>query len=57
MNDIDGIVATVPRANKQAYIEHAPAIAAVFQEYGRSSRSSAGVTTFPRVKSRLSRWR
>ena len=34
MDYIDGFVAAVPAAEKQAYIKHAKAAAAVFREYG-----------------------
>ncbi len=34
MEYIDGLVAAVPTANKQQYLEHARAAAAVFREHG-----------------------
>ncbi|MCK2182779.1 DUF1428 domain-containing protein [Halomonas getboli] len=34
MNYVDGFVAAVPTANRQAFIEHARKAAAVFKEYG-----------------------
>ncbi len=34
MNHIDGIVAAVPTANKEKYIEHCTPSAAIFKEYG-----------------------
>jgi uncharacterized protein YbaA (DUF1428 family) len=34
MNYIDGFVAAVPAANKEAYVEHAKDMAAVLKEYG-----------------------
>lgn len=34
MNYVDGIVAAVPTANRQAFIEHARRAAEVFKEYG-----------------------
>ena len=34
MNYIDGIVAAVPTANREAYRHHAEAAAAVFKEHG-----------------------
>jgi uncharacterized protein YbaA (DUF1428 family) len=34
MNYIDGFVAAVPVANKEAYIKHAKEMAVVFREYG-----------------------
>ncbi len=34
MTYVDGFVAAVPEANKQAYIEHARAAAALFREWG-----------------------
>lgn len=34
MDYIDGFVCAVPKANKQAYIEHAQRAAAVFREHG-----------------------
>jgi uncharacterized protein YbaA (DUF1428 family) len=34
MNYIDGFVAAVPVANKEAYVRHAREMAAVFKEYG-----------------------
>lgn len=37
MNYVDGFVAAVPNANKQAYIQHAEMAAAIFKEYGALS--------------------
>jgi uncharacterized protein YbaA (DUF1428 family) len=34
MNYLDGFVAAVPQANKQAYLQHAQEVAAVLKEYG-----------------------
>ncbi|MEO1966056.1 DUF1428 domain-containing protein [Hyphomonas sp.] len=34
MSYVDGVVAAVPEANKDAYIEHARQAAAIFREYG-----------------------
>ena len=34
MTYVDGFVAAVPKANKQAYIEHAQKAAALFKEWG-----------------------
>ena len=34
MNYVDGFVAAVPTANREAYVRHAQAAAAVFKEYG-----------------------
>ena len=34
MNYIDGLVAAVPTANKQAYLEHARTAAQIFKEFG-----------------------
>jgi uncharacterized protein YbaA (DUF1428 family) len=34
MTYVDGFVAAVPKANKQAYIEHARAAAVLFKEWG-----------------------
>lgn len=34
MSYIDGMVAAVPTANKQAYLEHAKASGAIFKEFG-----------------------
>lgn len=34
MNYVDGFVAAVPLANREAYVRHASAAAAVFREYG-----------------------
>jgi uncharacterized protein YbaA (DUF1428 family) len=34
MNYVDGFVAAVPTANRDAYVRHAQAAAAVFKEYG-----------------------
>jgi uncharacterized protein YbaA (DUF1428 family) len=37
MNYIDGFVAAVPSANREAYLRHAEAAAAVFKEHGALS--------------------
>jgi len=37
MTYVDGFVAAVPRANREAYIAHAKAAAAVFRSYGALS--------------------
>lgn len=34
MNYIDGFLAAVPAANKEAYVKHAANMAAIFKEYG-----------------------
>ena len=34
MNYIDGFVAAVPAANKEAYLQHAANLAVIFKEYG-----------------------
>ena len=34
MSYVDGVVAAVPEANKEAYIEHARQAAAIFREFG-----------------------
>jgi uncharacterized protein YbaA (DUF1428 family) len=57
MNYLDGFVAAVPVANKEAYLQHAQDVAAVLKEYGalRSVQSwgddvpEGDLTSFPKA--------
>ena len=57
MTYVDGFVAAVPTANREAYRQHAEAAAVVFKEYGALNSSSAGATTCPMASSRRFQWR
>jgi uncharacterized protein YbaA (DUF1428 family) len=41
MNYIDGFVAAVPAANKEAYLKHAADMAVIFKEYGALKNTEA----------------
>ena len=58
MHYIDGFVAAVPDAQREAYIRYAGEVARLLKEHGALQRGrSAGATTCPKASSRRSRWR
>ena len=57
MNYIDGFLAAVPLANKDAYITHAKIGAAIFKEYGALRVVSVGAMMYPMVSSLRFLWR
>ena len=55
MSYVEGFVAAVPAANKEAYRKHAADAASLFKEFGVTRMVEAWATTCPTARSPTSR--